>query len=70
MSQTGLPDFYRGDTEMQRNTEHNIGRNRQLPGDDTSVGGRVPLIADSPGGCSELDGSSWEISADEKQVAR
>ena len=35
-----------------------------------SVGGRVLLIAVSPGGCSVLDGSSWEISTDDRLVTR
>ena len=35
-----------------------------------NVSGRVLLIAVSPGGCSVLDGSSWEIPADDRMVAR
>jgi flagellar biogenesis protein FliO len=35
-----------------------------------SVGGRVLLIAVSPGGCSLLDGSSWEIPVEDRLVAR
>jgi len=35
-----------------------------------SVGGRVLLIAVSPGGCSVLDGSGWEIRSEERMVTR
>jgi flagellar biogenesis protein FliO len=34
------------------------------------VGGRMMLIAVSPGGCSVLDGSGWDISADERLVQK
>lgn len=35
-----------------------------------SVAGRVLLIAVSPGGCSVLDGSEWEIPLETRMVAR
>jgi flagellar biogenesis protein FliO len=35
-----------------------------------SVGGRTMLIAVSPGGCSVLDGSGWDISAEDRQVSK
>jgi flagellar biogenesis protein FliO len=35
-----------------------------------NVSGRVLLIAVSPGGCSVVDGSSWEISAEGRTVAK
>jgi flagellar biogenesis protein FliO len=34
------------------------------------VGGRMMLIAVSPGGCSVLDGSGWDISAEERLVQK
>jgi flagellar biogenesis protein FliO len=34
------------------------------------VSGRVLLIAVSPGGCSVLDGSGWEVAREERLVAR
>jgi len=35
-----------------------------------NVGGKVLLIAVSPGGCSVLDGSTWEIPLEERMVSR
>jgi len=35
-----------------------------------NVGGRILLVAVSPGGCSLLDGSSWEIPVEDRLVAR
>jgi len=34
------------------------------------VAGRVMLIAVSPGGCTVLDGSAWEIPANDRVVTR
>jgi flagellar biogenesis protein FliO len=35
-----------------------------------SVSGRILLIAVSPGGCSVLDGSGWEIPVEDRLVAK
>ena len=35
-----------------------------------SVGGRVLLIAVSPGGCSILDSSGWDIPASDRMVSQ
>ena len=35
-----------------------------------NVSGKVILIAVSPGGCSVLDGSGWEVPLDDRMVTR
>lgn len=35
-----------------------------------NVSGRILLIAVSPGGCSVLDGSTWEIPQEDRLVAK